>query len=100
MSTLINMAAKPKATRPSPARPSSPEAVEYCKRCGTNPCTCHDAARKPVPELPTSWDLRTHCGTCGEPKNVLLVHRMKVGDRIVEWTICVSCQVRENRLAS
>jgi len=87
------MAAKSKTStpKPSPARPSSPPAVE---------CTGHDAARKPVPELPTSWDLRTHCDTCKEPKNVLLVHRMKVGDRIVEWVICVSCQVRENRLAS
>lgn len=83
-----------RAKKPSPVTKGAP--------LPSSPPEISPAAPKPVivPELPTSWDLRTHCGTCGEPKNVLLVHRIKVDDRIVEWTLCVSCQVRENRLAS
>jgi hypothetical protein len=87
------MPAKPKPTKPAATAPSSPSVAVAATSPQTPPA-------KPVPELPDSWNLKTVCGTCHQAKNVLLVHRTKLADRIVEWSICISCQIRENRLAS
>lgn len=37
------------------------------------------------------------CSTCGASRPVMLTHSIRIGKRLITWTLCVSCWRREER---
>lgn len=74
------------------------------KTSSSSPVTTR-AATAPAPVVPSAaqWPIRApspQCATCGGVVAVLIASRIVIGERVVEWSTCVPCELRARKLAS